>query len=549
MESESSKGSNIVKQGAILAFAGIFVRFIGFLYRMPLTDMLGDRGNAVYSSGYYIYTLFLIISSAGLPSAISKMVSERIALNKYREAHAIFRVSMLFAFCSGFICMLILFFGAETLENFGGGIRGSRYAIMTLAPTVFIVSIMSVYRGYFQGMKNSKPTAVSQIVEQILNAVFSILMCYIFLNAAFSQSLVGGSIAGGAAGGTIGTGVGAFFGLVTLMIIYNKKSKEILKKVRRDKTRASDFDILLKELIFTAIPIILGAAVFSITNIIDMNMIMGRLLSSGSFSRPEAEALYGQLTGKYLVLTSLPISISTSLSTASIPEIAEEIALNHKKRANSKINFTVKLTMIISIPAAVGMSVLANQLLWLLFPSYREGGILLMVGGISVIFLALTQILGGMLQGISKFYIPVMAAICGAIVKIILNYTLVAIPSINVVGAVIGTIFCYLVASMIDLHYLQKIIGLKLDKKNIFAKPIISSLLMGVAVYFSYKGIFSLLNLLTKAGYFSNAVALFASIFIGGALYFVVLYKMNGITDRDISAMPFGNRILAKIKK
>ncbi len=542
---KNSKAMNLVRQGAILAFAGIFARFIGFLYRMPLTAMLGDQGNAVYSSGYYIYTLFLIISSAGLPAAISKMVSERIALDKHREAHSIFRISLIFAFFTGALSMFVLYFGAVWLERFGG-VTGSRYAIMTLAPTVFIVSIMSCFRGYFQGMKSTMPTAISQVIEQIMNALFSILMCYVLLNATFSANLVGGSIAGAAAGGTIGTGVGALVGLVTLIFIYNRYKGEIYSDVRRDRTPVKKSSKLLLELVSTSVPIILGAAVFSITNIIDMRMIMSRLMDSGAFTNNQAEVLYGQLTGKYLVLTSLPISISTSLATASIPEIAEEIALRNNNAANEKINFTVKLTMIISIPAAIGISVLANQILWFLFPTSPDGGILLMVGGISVIFLSLTQIMGGMLQGISKYYIPVFAAICGACVKIILNYFLVAVPAINVIGAVIGTIACYMIASIIDCYYVQKTTNIKFDYGGLFIKPILSALFMGLVVIASYKIMFLALGVVFS-GYLSNAASMIISVCLGVISYFVSLYKNGGLSKDEIYNMPFGKKIARKV--
>lgn len=538
---DNNKASNIAKQGAILASAGILARFIGFLYRVPLTDMLGDQGNAVYASGYYIYTLFLVVSSAGLPSAISKMVSERTALGKYREAHSIFRVSMVFAFLSGAVSMFILFFFAIPLERFGG-VTGSRYAIMTLAPTVFIVSIMSVYRGYFQGMKNTVPTAISQVSEQVLNGVFSIVMCYIILNSAFSTNLVGGSIAGAAAGGTIGTGIGALFGLITIMYIYSKHKKKYFKLAKKDRSKVASPIKLLKELFMIAIPIILGSAVFSLTNIIDMSMIMNRLMYSGAFSSDQAEVLYGQLTGKYLVLTALPISISTSLATASIPAIAEEIALKNKKGANEKINFTVKLTMIISIPAAIGISVLAEPILWCLFPSDSDGALLLMVGGISVIFLSLTQIVGGMLQGISKYYIPVLAAICGALFKIIINYFLVAIPAINVIGAVIGTIVCYMVASIIDCIYIQKITKIKFDIKGSFIKPFVSAVIMGASVLILYKGLYYITqNILSS--YSANNVSMFISIITGIIVYFFILLKLDGVNKYEVESMPFGAKI------
>ncbi len=545
MDTNTNKAANIAKQGAILAFAGIFARFLGFLYRIPLTAMLGDEGNGIYSGGYVIYTLFLIISSAGLPAAISKMVSERMAHGKYREAHSIFRIAIIFAFVSGFISMLILFFGAVPLEKFGN-VEGSRYAIMTLAPTIFIVSIMSVYRGYFQGMKNTMPTAISQVTEQIVNGIFSVVMCYVLINATFSTNLVGGNLAGGAAGGTIGTGLGALVGLITLWYIYNKQRQDIYRNIRRDRSRPKDASYLLKELVSTSFPIILGAAVFSMTNIIDMSMIVSRLLDSGAFTEPQAKALYGQLSGKYLVLISLPISISTSLATASIPEIAEEIANRNYFNANQKINYTVKLTMIVSIPAAIGLSVLANQILWCLFPTQKEGGMLLMVGGISVIFLSLTQIMGGMLQGISKYYIPVFAAICGAVVKIVLNYFLVVIPSINVVGAVIGTIVCYMIASIIDCVYVQKTMNIHFDFGGIFIKPLLSATIMGVCVFLSYQLFFQTLGLIVSP-YLSNAVAMIISVLIGVVAYFVSLYKFNGITVDEIESLPYGRKICAKL--
>lgn len=545
MNNNNSKALNIVKQGSILAIAGILARFLGFLYRIPLTNMLGDRGNAIYASGYYIYTLFLVISSAGLPAAISKMVSERLAKNKPREAHSIFRVSILFACVSGFIGMAILLIFPIQLENFGD-VEGSRYAIMSLAPTIFIVSIMSVFRGYFQGMKSTMPTATSQIIEQIMNAIFSIIMCYAIMNATFSATLVGGSLAGGAAGGTIGTGIGALFGLITLIYIYNKHKKNIFKNVKADKTRVSPASSILKELVFTSVPIILGAAVFSFTNFIDMGMIQDRLMDSGAFTKAEAEILYGQLTGKFLVLTSLPISISTSLATASIPEIAEEIAVKNTRAANDKINFTVKLTMLVSIPAGIGLSVLADQILWCFFWGAKDGGILLKIGGISVIFLALTQILGGMLQGISKYYIPVIAAICGGIIKIIINYNLVVIPEINVIGAIIGTIVCYAVASIIDLYFVQKYTRVRFDIFSIFLKPFFSSLLMGLFVFFSYKLFFTIIGFILSP-YLSNAIAMVLSILVGVVIYFVSLYKIKGLTVLEIENMPYGRKIINKL--
>ncbi len=525
------KAKNIAKQGAILASAGLLVRFLGFLYRLPLTGMLGDLGNGIYGSSYYIYGFFLIISSAGLPAAISKMVAERLTYEKYREAHQIFRISLIFAFVTGTFCMFVLFFGADLFDK---SQRGTRYGIMTLAPTVLIVSIMSVYRGYFQGMKSTVPTAYSQIIEQILNAIFSILFCYILINLPASQNAVGGAIAMGAAGGTMGTGIGAVAGLITLMYIYKNKKREIFRNIRQDRSSVKDPDKLLKELCFTAVPIIAGAAVFSFTNFIDMFMVENRLIVAG-FTVDEATKLYGQLTGKYLVIVALPISISTSIATASIPEIAESMKKKLIKDANEKIIVAIRLTMIVSIPSAVGIGVLANQIVSLLFPDYPNGGMLLAVGSISIVFLALTQILGGMLQGLSKFYVPVLAAVIGAIFKTIINYKLLAIPEINIIGAVIGTIVCYAIASSINYYAVQKITKAKLDFMGSIVKPTFAAAFMGMVVYNIYYFVYDIFN--------SNSIGVVLSIITGVVVYFIVLFSINGIKKGDLAILPGGGRI------
>ena len=531
---EKKKGGSFIKQAAILAAASMIVRFIGFLYRVPMTAIIGDSGNAIYSAGYQVYNFLLILSSAGLPAAIGKMVSERLALKQYRNAHRVFKVSLAFSSAMGLFFMVLLMLFAEPIAVNICKIPGAYYTLLTLAPTIFIVGIMSVLRGYFQGMNNMVPTAFSQIVEQIFNAVFSVLLAYIFIKQSVALS---------AAGGTAGTGIGAFAGLIVMLFVYWLNSKSINKRNRRP-VRGYEIEStseILKILLSTAVPIIIGTAIYSITNLVDMSMVMSRLLESGAFTNEEAEVLYGQLQGKYVVLTTLPVAISTSIATAAVPNIAASMALKDKVSVEHKINTAIKISMIISVPAAIGMAVLADQILLMLFPTVPEGGSLLRIGSISIIFLALSQIVTGTLQGIGKVRIPAINAFWGAVTKIFFNYILIVIPAINVKGAVISTIACYAVASSLNLLALKRITRMRLKLTDLLFKPIFASLIMGAVCYGAYKGLFMVLP--------NNTIITLVSILISVIVYFFVMLFIKGILKEDIYMLPGGRKLASICEK
>ena len=519
------KKSSFIKQAAILAIAGILVRVLGFLYRVPLTNMIGDEGNGIYSAGYYIYTFFLVMSSAGLPVAISKMVSEKISVGQFYLAHKIFKVSLIVAFVIGLIFSLAMFFGAEKLCNIIES-PDSYYTILTLSPTICIVSVMAVFRGYFQGMNTTVPTAFSQVIEQIFNAFFSVYLAYIFIdNVLYS-----------AAGGTAGTGIGALAGLIFIILVYFLARPSIKRRIRNDKRfyKKESSKTITKNLISLAIPIITGTAIFSMTNLIDMQMVNSRLEVAG-FAQNEINALYGQLTGKYVTITTLPVSISTAVATAVLPAISAGVAKKAFKDVNLKINVALRVTMIISIPAAIGIGVLGNQILKMLYPSYSDGGILLQVGSISIIFLALSQIATGILQGLGKVYVPAINALIGAIIKIPLNYFLISIPEINVTGAVISTIACYAVASLLNFRALTKATKAKPDYTSVLVKPLIASIFMAIACYLSYEVIYLIIEI--------NTLVTIISICFGVIIYFATMAFIGGIRQDDLEFIPMGGKI------
>ncbi|MGN0135796.1 oligosaccharide flippase family protein [Anaerotignum sp.] len=533
------KGGSFIKQAAILAAASLLVRFLGFIYRLPLTNMIGDEGNAIYAGGYYIYTFLLILSSAGLPAAISKLVSERIALRQFRNAHRVFQASLVISTSLGAFFAILLFLTADKMANLIG-IPDSYYSILTLCPTLVIVAIMSVFRGYFQGMRTMVPTAISQIIEQIFNAFFSVYLAWVFLSVSVPEGMKK-NIPLASAGGTMGTGIGALAGLIVVIFAYCLIRPYLLWRAERCRQPYEESKRqLIGRVLQTAWPIIAGTAVFSITNLIDMGMVVNILQETG-FSATEANELYGQLSGKYVTLTTLPVTISTAIATAVLPSIAASVKLREKKQVRRKMALTYRISMIISVPAAVGISALGPQIIQMLFPRASDGGMLLTVGGISIIFLALCQTSTGILQGIGHIKVPVIGAILGAITKVILNLILIRIPSINVLGAVLSTTGCYLVAAVFDVIMLSRKTGTRFDFMGSFLKPVIGSIAMAAGTLGSYHLFYALFG--------SNTIATLLAICVAIAVYGLVMLLIKGIVEEDLQTVPGGGKLIRVLKR
>ena len=383
---------------------------------------------------------------------------------------------------------------------------------MTLAPTVFIVSVMAVFRGYFQGFNSTVPTAISQIVEQILNAVFSVYLAWI---------LVKTSVELGAAGGTAGTGIGALAGLVTLVVIFFTSRKGRMELFAEDKKdyRVETSREITSNLFKIAIPVITGTAIFSMTNLIDMVMVNSRLAAIGTYTAEEIDAL----------------------ATAVIPSIAGSVVRKEHELVQAKVDTTLRLTMIISIPAAIGLGALGPQILQMLFPNYSDGGMLIRVGSISVVFLALSQISTGVLQGVGKVNAPAWNALWGSIAKIPVNYFLIAIPEINIIGAVISTTVCYIIASLLNFRALIKATGVRPDFVGMLVKPSIASIIMGVFSLLSYHLFYKFMP--------SNLVCTLLAIVVAIVVFVVAMICVKGFAREDLQMVPMGGKIIRFLEK
>ena len=548
-----------MKQAALLAAASLFVRFLGFAYRVPITNLIGDEGNAFYAIAFSVYTFALVISSAALPAAISKLVSERVAKGQYRNAHEIFRTAMIFAVIVSTFAGLVIGFGAAHIVEFFEFAEETILAIRILSPTLVVVSVLAVFRGYFQGMKTTMPTALSQVVEQIFNVVFTIWLAFLF----FDVDDLRHSVAGMAAGTGIGA-VAAVFVVIGLYVLVagdyrrriiaeiNIKSANKIssadynsgidgseeeqpmaqREAKKVKTILDNFESRSAQLwaiIRTASPILIGMGIFSAASFIDISMATARLDASGIFTVEEANVMIGQFTGKFVLITTLPVALSLALSSAVIPEISSSKACLDMKAIQHKTNMALRLSMAVSIPSAVGLAVLADQILLLLFPSQPDGGWLLRFGAVSIIFMALVNILTGVLQGIGKVGTPVIGAFFGLLVKISINYYLIAVPEINILGAVISTIVCYMLAAGLNIFFLYRYTGIVPSLIGAFGKPIIASAAMGMMAFGVYQiGSFIL----------PNAVATLLAIILSALTYLVFMLLIKGFQPSDLNAIP-----------
>lgn len=522
------KKQSFIKGVLLLTAAGIIVKFLGFAYRVILTNLpgYGDEGNGIYGAGYQVYLILYALSTTGFPAAISKLVAEKMAVGDWRGAHRIFKLSFWLLFCSGGILSLVLFLGAGRIAQWISNTQ-TTYTLLALSPTIFFVSIMAVFRGYFQGMQDMGPQAGSQIIEQLGKAAATIILAYLLLPRGVELA---------AAGATAGTTVGAAIGVIYLGLLYNRRKKELWKNIRSFNKRSKRESTLtiIKNLLKISLPVSLGAVILTASNIIDLTTVMGILRKTGMDGR-RANELYGILTGKCYVLTHFPVAVTMALATSLVPAVAGAVASKSFRTASEKIAASLKLTVLIGLPSSVGMAILADPILKTLFPGSSEGAELLALSATSIIFVGLTQTLSGVLQGLGKAYIPTLSLLMGAGIKLVLNFTLIPMSHINIKGAIYGTLACYALASAFNIVALKYNYKLHLNLPNLIIKPAVAVIVMGGCTYFSFN------TVLRASG--SMIASTGASIGISAAVFGFVILTLGGVSTREILALPFGNTI------
>lgn len=532
----NKKKDSFLKGALILGAAGVIVKILGAFFRIPLANLIGAEGMSYYQSVYPIYTLFLTIATAGFPTAVAKLVSEKVAVGDYKGANKVFKVSHTVLFVTGIIAFGILFFGAEYIVTVIIKNPEALYSMKAIAPALLFVPAMSAYRGYFQGRREMSKYAVSQIIEQVFRVILGLSLAYFLMKTYTDKGVVYG-----AAGAMFGATIGSVASITFLMIIYLANSRQRKLEMKASKNfRDERLSTIIKKLLVIAIPIIIGASVMPLVNLVDSVIVQRRLQEAG-FTVLQAKSMFGQLTGMALTIINLPSVITTAMSLSLVPSIAEAYAIGNKAKARKDTKSAIKVTLLIVLPAAFGIASLATPIMQLLYPKEPASiGLILLTLTPCVVFLGLMQTLTGILQGMGKPMIPVIALAVGMVFKVVISYTLTGIYDINVIGSALGTVVAYFIAAMINLIYVKKAMNIKFSKKEFFIKPLITVTTMFVVVKLSYGLVSKLLG---------NNIATLISIVIGGIVYVIVLLGLGGIRKEEILTMPKGEKIYKILKK
>ncbi len=547
MSTQKKNESGFLIQGSILAVASIISRVIGLLYRIPLTAIIGDIGNDYYGAAMEVYSILLLISSYSLPLAVSKLVSTRVAKGERKNAYRLFKGAVLFAIISGTIAALIVYFGAEVITVYLVKTPLSIFALKVLAPTLLVVAILGVVRGFFQGMGTMMPSAVSQLLEQIANAIVSVWAAYMLFGYGSRIGAVLGNseqygAAYGAAGGTIGTGVGALIALLFVLFVFSAYAPVFKRKMLRDRRKGQEsYRNIFFVLIMTIIPVLLSTTIYNISSIIDMG-IFKHVAAAQGYKEKTYSTMWGIFTGKYKTLINVPIAIASSMAASSVPSLATAFASRDFPQVRRKIASSIRFVMVIAFPCAVGMGVLASPILQLLFHDARQMPARMMqVGAISIIFYSLSTLSNGILQGIDRMKAPVKNAIITLALHIGVLLVLMYGFDLNIYAVVWANTFFSFLMCILNGAAIRKYIRYRQEIVKTFLIPAIASGIMGVAVYGAYKLLMKIIKM--------NAIATGGAILVGVAVYGVILLLMRGLTEQELKAFPGGNYLVRIAKK
>lgn len=532
--------NNLLVQGGILATAAILVRFIGLLYRIPLNKIIDDEGMGYYSNAYNIYNIALLVSSYSLPLAVSKLVASRTNKKQYRNSFRIFILALISGGIIGLIASLTVYFGADYFAVKIMKSPRSAIPLKVLAPTIFVFAIMGVFRGFFQGNNSMIQTSVSQIIEQIVNAVVSIVAAG-YLVKKFSSSK--DALAYGAAGATLGTLLGAIASLLFLIFVFLLNRQYIKRKVVSDTSNYVDsYSFIGKMLAITVIPVILSQTVYQLTSIIDSS-IFNRIMSSQGYVEKARNALMGSYSTKFLLLTKVPISIATALATAIVPSIVVSLTNRMMMEVKNKIGLGIKATMVIAFPSAVGLATLSSPILHLIFrsdPNLELPAKMLQIGSVAIIFFAYSTITNAILQALDKMHIPIIHSSISLGIHIVFMYLLLTYGKLGIYALVIGNISFPLVVCILNWRYIKKLLDYQQEIKKTYLIPGISALIMGVIAFVTYKGLYALVS--------SNMISCIVAIIVAAFSYFVLLIILKGITEDELYQLPKGE-VLIKIAR
>lgn len=544
----SGKRDGFIMQAGILAAASIICRMIGLLYKSPLTGIIGDEGNGYYNTAYNIYTIILLVSSYSIPSAIAKVLAQRLALKEYRNAQRIFKCALLYVMVVGGVASLVLFIWAPVFVM-GNSIPVLRF----FAPTIFLYGLLGVLRGYFQAHRTMMQTSFSQILEQILNAAVSMGAAYGLMQMAAGRG-EDSSIQAmyGAIGSALGTGSGVMIALLFMAAIYLLNRKTINRRIENDKTKAKEsYGDIFRMMMAVVTPFILSTCIYNLTTALNQTIYSRMMVHLKGMDEVTATVTYGIMAGKSVTIANIPIALASAMSSAIVPTIASTYAQGAVKQTKKKVASAIKVTMLISIPAAVGIGILAKPVMLALFPqqsSLEMASRLLMGLAATVIFYGLSTLTNAVLQGIGRVNTPVINAVIALAVQTAILVPLLYFTEFGIYAVMIAAVVYSLLMCILNNIFMRKYLGYKQEIDKTFARPLFSSVLMGALAYGVYEGVSYLLEGFMTSMYLVNLISLAAAVAAGGCLYFVLVIKLKAVREEDLKALPKG-RLAVKIAK
>jgi stage V sporulation protein B len=501
---------------------------MGAVFRIPLANIIGEVGMGYYQTAYPVYIFLLVFSTNGAPAAISKMISERVAAGRRAEARRVFRLAFVVMLAFGLAAALGVALFAAPLARFVKS-EGSYFSLIAIAPSLLFVPLMSVFRGYFQGMQEMRPTAVSQLAEQAIRVAVGLSLAVFFVRDSLELA---------SAGACFGASVGPVAGILILVVIYARQGR------RGDALPAGEerAGALLKTLVALTVPTTIGISILPIMNVVDMLLCRIRLIDAG-FGAVEAEGLYGLMAGFAAPIINIPMALALSIALSMVPAVAAACGAGDRDFLDTNIRMGLRTAMLIGVPCGFGLIILAAPILRLIYPAQTvavEAAPCLAILGAGVVFLCVAQAMAGILQGLGRASLPVVALLAGLAVKFALTYALTALPALHINGAAAGSTAGYAVIGVLNLIFVKRAAGVRFDALLCVVKPLAAGLLMCAVTALVY----FVCNV-----FLSGGVSALAAVCAAAAAYVIAVLKSGAVLPHETELLPKGRAIAALLRK
>lgn len=537
-------------QAGILAMASMIVRVIGLLYRAPLTAIIGDEGNGYYGTAYNIYTIILMVSSYSMPSAISKLMAQKLAVGEYRNANRVFRCALTYGVLVGLVGSGLLFFGARFLVP-----DVAVCVLQVFAPTVFLFGILGSMRGYFQARGSMVQTSVSQILEQLANAVVSIAAAWLLMQTAVGADPTRRAQLG-AMGSALGTGAGVLIALLFMVFCFRRSKEGRKAEILSDATgKEEKYRIFLRDTVLVITPFMLSGVIMNLTTSLNQTIYMRMLIDLKGAGETATTTLYGIFSNKAVVISNIPISIATAVSSAIIPGISAAYARRDETGARRQVGNAIRITSIIAIPSAVGLAVLARPITMLMFPqmeSLELASSLLSLLAVTVIFYSISTITNAALQSIGRMNLPLISAGIALVVQTVVLVALLRFTDLDVRALVLVSILYSVMIFAVNQYYLRRFLGIRQDVRRDYLQPLVCAALMGAAakaVYYLVSMAAEPMRNLPKGFYFRNLAATAAALLAAVLVYGYTMVRSGTIRRKDLLSMPKGQLLVRLMEK